>query len=78
VLAKARGVEAAAWRNLGGTNASYKNKIRSLFVNLKDKANPGLRASVVDGTIAPERFAAMTSQVKSLLVLLHWLGLIIY
>jgi hypothetical protein len=47
-------------------------------VNLKDKANPGLRASVVDGTIAPERFAAMTSQVKSLLVLLHWLGLIIY
>lgn len=62
VLAKARGVEAAAWRILGGTNANYKNKIRSLFVNLKDKANPGLRASVVDGTIAPERFAAMTSQ----------------
>jgi len=62
VLAKARGVEAAVYRNTGGTNADYKNKIRSLFVNLKDKANPGLRASVVDGGIAPDRFAKMTSQ----------------
>ena len=63
VLAKARGVEAAVYKNMGGTTADYKSKIRSLFVNLKDKANPSLRASVVDGSIAPERFSKMTSQV---------------
>jgi transcription elongation factor S-II len=32
-------------------------------VNLKDKANPSLRASVVDGSLSPEKFAKMTSQV---------------
>ena len=48
---------------MGGTTTDYKSKIRSLFVNLKDKANPSLRASVVDGSIAPERFVKMTSQV---------------
>jgi len=62
VLSKARGVESAVYRTMGGLNADYKNKIRSLFVNLKDKANPSLRAGVVDGSIAPERFAKMTSQ----------------
>ena len=41
----------------------YKSKIRSLFVNLKDKSNPNLRASIVDGSLAPERFTEMSSQV---------------
>ena len=42
----------------------YKSKIRSLFVNLKDKSNPNLRASIVDGSLAPERFTEMSSQVR--------------
>ena len=31
---------------------------------MKDKANPGLRASIMDGRITPESFAKMTSQVN--------------
>lgn len=68
VLAKARGIEAAVHKNTGGAGNDYKNKIRSLFVNLKDKANPGLRVSIMDGSITPERFAKMTSQVNKPLV----------
>jgi len=66
-------VEAAVYKKLGDTNSAYKNKIRSLFVNLKDKANPGLRASVVDGNISPERFAEMTSQVIILIFGFIWI-----
>jgi len=63
VLAKARGVEAAIYKTMGGTTAEYRNKIRSLFVNLKDKANPGLRASIVEGSLTPEKLTKMSSQV---------------
>ena len=63
VLAKARGVEAAIYKTMAGTTAEYKNKIRSLFVNLKDKANPGLRASIVEGSLTPEKLTKMSSQV---------------
>ncbi|KAF8152236.1 transcription elongation factor [Crassisporium funariophilum] len=62
VLTKARGIEKSVYIDNGGTTAEYKSKIRSLFVNLKDKANPGLRARVVDGSLSPEIFARMTSQ----------------
>ena len=34
-----------------------------LFVNLKDKNNPGLRRSVTAGDISAQTFARMTSQV---------------
>lgn len=66
VLAKARGVEAAVYKRMGGTTAEYKSKIRSLFVNLKDKANPSLRASIVDGSLSPEKFTKMSSQVGTI------------
>ncbi|KAF9530127.1 transcription factor S-II, central domain-containing protein [Crepidotus variabilis] len=61
VLNKARGVEAAVFKDKGGTTAEYKSKIRSLFVNLKDKANPSLRASIVDGSISADKLATMTN-----------------
>jgi transcription elongation factor S-II len=64
VLSISRAVEKSVLELMGGTTAEYKSKIRSLFVNLKDKANPALRASLVDGSLAPEKFARMTSQVK--------------
>jgi transcription elongation factor S-II len=63
VLSISRAVEKSVLELMGGTTAEYKSKIRSLFVNLKDKANPALRASIVDGSLAPEKFARMTSQV---------------
>jgi len=62
VLSISRAVEKSVLELMGGTTAEYKSKIRSLFVNLKDKANPALRASIVDGSLAPEKFARMTSQ----------------
>ena len=66
MLSISRAVEKSVLELMGGTTAEYKSKIRSLFVNLKDKANPALRASLVDGSLAPEKFARMTSQVRFL------------
>ncbi|GAB7341718.1 hypothetical protein MBLNU457_g0057t1 [Dothideomycetes sp. NU457] len=61
ILRVARSVELAAY-NLyqPETSSEYKTKLRSFFQNLKNKSNPGLRANVLSGTIAPERFVAMT------------------
>lgn len=66
VLQKAHGVEKAVYNNMGGVTNEYKAKIRSLFVNLKDNSNPGLRVSIVEGIVSPEKFAKMSSQVSSL------------
>lgn len=60
---RAQGVENAVYNNLGGTTAEYKAKIRSLFVNLKDKNNPALRESIVSGELSVEIFSKMTSAV---------------
>ncbi|ORY19372.1 transcription factor S-II, central domain-domain-containing protein [Clohesyomyces aquaticus] len=61
VLAVAKSVEAAAFANTNNaTNDTYKTKIRSLFQNLKNKSNPGLRKRVLSGEIAPKRFVVMT------------------
>jgi len=62
ILQRARAVESAVLANHGGLMAEYKSKIRSLFVNLKDKNNPSLRESVISGEISAERFSKMTSQ----------------
>ena len=63
IVSRATAVEKAVWNNQGGTTATYKAKVRSLFVNLKDKNNPGLRESVVSGDLSAERFSKMTSEV---------------
>lgn len=60
---RAIAIEAEVVKNCNGTNQEYKAKIRSLFVNLKDKNNPGLRESVVSGDITAARFSSMSSQV---------------
>jgi len=62
ILQRARNLEKAVLANLGGTNAEYKSKIRSLFVNLKDKNNPNLRKSVVDGDLSVEELSTMSSR----------------
>ncbi|KAJ7235082.1 transcription elongation factor [Mycena haematopus] len=62
LLNKAKAIEAAVFQDLGGTANPYPTKMRSLFVNLKDKNNPGLREAVANGDIPVERFVKMTSQ----------------
>ncbi|KAI9463779.1 transcription elongation factor [Russula earlei] len=62
ILQRARMVEETVCKDSKGTTAAYKSKIRMLFVNLKDKNNPGLRRSVTAGDIPAPTFARMTSQ----------------
>ena len=63
ITSRAIAVEKAVYAYFGGTTAEYKGKIRSLFVNLKDKANPSLRESIVSGELSPEKFSKMSSEV---------------
>jgi transcription elongation factor S-II len=51
ILNVAKQVEAAAFSNAGSVNDPYKQKIRSLFQNLKD---------VLSGKIAPKKFVVMS------------------
>ncbi|KIJ62469.1 hypothetical protein HYDPIDRAFT_30430 [Hydnomerulius pinastri MD-312] len=62
IISRATGVEKAVFSQYGSTTAEYKGKIRSLFVNLKDKGNPSLRESIVSGELSPEKFSKMTSE----------------
>lgn len=61
ILSRAKGVEQAVFAQFG-SGKEYKGKVRSLFVNLKDKGNPNLRESVVSGELSPEKFSKMTSE----------------
>ena len=44
-------------------NAGYRNKMRRLFLNLKDKNNPQLRESIVSGDLPVAKFCTMSVQV---------------
>ncbi|KAM6164680.1 transcription elongation factor A protein 2 [Rhynchocyon petersi] len=50
------------FRDVGSTDVKYKNRVRSRISNLKDAKNPGLRRSVLCGSIAPQRIAEMTAE----------------
>lgn len=63
IAQRAVAIEKAVADELGVNSGGYKAKIRSLFVNLKDKNNPSLRESVVSGDVSPIKFANMTSEV---------------
>ena len=57
VLEVARSVEAAAYDYFKQeTNADYRQKMRSLFQNLKMKGNIVLRSDVLNGKIEPKKF----------------------
>ncbi|THU98680.1 transcription elongation factor [Dendrothele bispora CBS 962.96] len=58
---RAIAVEVATLNLFGSPTAEYKSKIRTLFVNLKDNNNPGLRTSVVSGEISAEKLSTMSS-----------------
>jgi transcription elongation factor S-II len=61
ILKPAKAIENCVHSQYSGTTAEYKAKIRSLFVNLKDKNNPSLRESIVSGDLSAEKFSKMSS-----------------
>ncbi|KAJ2976977.1 hypothetical protein NUW58_g7949 [Xylaria curta] len=62
VLLKAMAVEAAAFKAYKGETQAYKEKVRSLFQNLKVKNNLDLGRNVMSGAITPDKFVVMTSK----------------
>ncbi|TKA28120.1 hypothetical protein B0A50_04091 [Salinomyces thailandicus] len=62
VLNVSRGVELAAYEQHNQeTSQTYKQKMRSLFQNLKMKGNDDLRKGVFSGEITPKKFVTMTN-----------------
>lgn len=57
-------VEAAILANQGkgSVTGDYRNKVRSLSLNIKDKNNPDLRVRVVERTIPAEQLVTMTNE----------------
>lgn len=63
VMKAARSVELAAFNAFQPeTSTTYKQKMRSLFQNLKIKNNDQLRADVYSGTISPDKFVNMSGE----------------
>ncbi|OJA20720.1 hypothetical protein AZE42_11423 [Rhizopogon vesiculosus] len=65
IMSRAKAIEAAVFAQFGSVDSGYKGKIRSLFVNLKDKGNPSLRENIVSGDLSTEKFSKMTSEEMS-------------
>jgi transcription elongation factor S-II len=62
ILLVSQKIEAAAYvDHKNETNGNYKQKMRSLHLNLKMKQNVALRRDVFSGAIEPSRFVKMTS-----------------
>lgn len=63
ILTKAVSVEAAAHNELGPeSKEEYRTKMRSLYQNLRNKSNPGLRVRVLTDEVTPEQFVRMTHE----------------
>lgn len=63
ILSKAVAIEAAGFTRLGPeTNPGYSSKMRSLFINLKNKSNPQLRERVLSGEITPDELVMMSTE----------------
>ncbi|KAL7315666.1 transcription elongation factor TFIIS [Mucor circinelloides] len=60
LLKRAMAIEKTIYLEFGDINQEYKNKVRSLALNLKNKSNPGLRESVVSGELAVEKLCKMS------------------
>lgn len=61
ILERSQDIELAAYKGIPDT-AGYRNKMRSLYLNLKDKKNPDLRASIVSGEIDGKSLWSMSVQ----------------
>ncbi|KAI8957990.1 transcription elongation factor [Daldinia sp. FL1419] len=62
VIMRAVEVEHAAFKAYKGETKEYKEKIRSLFQNLKVKTNAELGRNVMSGAITADRFVVMSSK----------------
>ncbi|KAF8530032.1 transcription elongation factor [Hysterangium stoloniferum] len=63
ITSRARAIEETTYKQHGSqTSQPYRAKMRSLYLNLKDKSNPSLRESVVSGEIPPQKLCNMSSQ----------------
>ncbi|KLO08154.1 transcription elongation factor [Schizopora paradoxa] len=63
ILRKAQAIEQQVITDFDNVmGKEYKDKMRSLFLNLKDKGNPGLRQGVVDGDIPVPKLCKMSPQ----------------
>ena len=63
ILLKAVAIETAGFAKLGPeTNPGYSSKMRSLFINLKNKSNPKLRERVLSGEITPDKLVVMSTE----------------
>ncbi|KAG5356664.1 Transcription elongation factor S-II [Yarrowia sp. C11] len=62
VLACAKAIENEVYKMENGTSNNYRPKMRSLYINLKDPKNPGLRGNVISGKISAERLCRMSPQ----------------
>ncbi|TYJ59099.1 transcription elongation factor S-II [Cryptococcus floricola] len=59
---RSRGIERAAHKAMNNsTGNDYRAKMRSLYLNLKDKGNPALRNEIVLGDVTPETEMASES-----------------
>ena len=67
ILTRATNIEKTVFNAEGGMSTGpYRAKMRSLYLNLKDKGNPALRASVVSGDLAVSRLCTMSTAVRGL------------
>ncbi|KAG9118631.1 RNA polymerase II elongation factor [Ceratobasidium sp. 392] len=62
ILKRANAIEYSVFKEFDGVSKEYNQKMRRLYLNLKDKKNPGLRAAVVNGDIQVERFCKMSAE----------------
>jgi transcription elongation factor S-II len=64
ILEIAKQIEAAALAlpeaQSSSSSSVYKEKMRSLYQNLKSKSNPKLRTRILNGDIAPQKFVVMS------------------
>jgi transcription elongation factor S-II len=62
IILKSMEVERAAFTAFKGETPEYRNKLRSLFQNLKNKTNRELGPRVLSGEISAEKFVVMTHE----------------
>jgi transcription elongation factor S-II len=64
VLSRATDIEKTCYQEFRGVSADYRNKMRRLILNLKDKNNPDLRRDILSGRLEVSRFCTMSVAVS--------------
>ncbi|EJT51614.1 positive transcription elongation factor [Trichosporon asahii var. asahii CBS 2479] len=63
IAERAIGIEREAFKLLKFNSGNeYRAKMRSLFLNIKDKGNPGLRNEIVLGQVTPDKVVRMSKE----------------